>query len=355
MTWQNILGLTAILAAIGGSIYYLETNKPGRQSASSAIELPGETTRDTAAKEQQYARAKELINPSGFLNTPEFKIADLVGKQVILVDFWTYSCINCQRTLPYLNVWHEKYGDHGLTIVGVHTPDFAFEKEQPNVAAAIKKYGVQYPVVQDNDYGTWRAYGNRYWPRKYLIDIDGFIVYDHIGEGAYPETEAKIQELLVERSTRLQSLPIPSMGLESPIPPAARAKSPEIYFGASRNERFGSGTPGKTGTFTFTAPERVEKNTLYLVGDWNITPEYAENKSANATVIFKYEAREVNLVAGAPVPHVVQVTQDGELQEHLTIQEEDLYHVLQDTASGEYVLELTIPQPGAQFFTFTFG
>ena len=147
-------------------------------------------------KEARYDKAKEISSPDGFINTAPITISELIGEKVILIDFWTYSCINCQRTLPYLNAWYEKYKDSGLAIVGIHTPEFGFEKEYDNVLAAAKKFGVTYPVVLDNDYATWRAYSNRYWPRKYLIDIDGYIVYDHSGEGAYDQTERKIQELL---------------------------------------------------------------------------------------------------------------------------------------------------------------
>src|SRR3990167_6237732 len=146
---------------------------------------------------------KEITSPSGFVNTGPFNLKDIVGKKVILLDFMTYSCINCQRTFPYLNAWYEKYKDQGLEIVGIHTPEFAFEKNIENVREAMRRFGILYPVVFDNDYATWRAYGNQYWPRKYLIDIHGDIVYDHIGEGAYEETEMKIRELLLERSRLL--------------------------------------------------------------------------------------------------------------------------------------------------------
>ena len=157
-------------------------------------------------KDSSYIRAPEITNPSGFINTNDKAITlkEFVGKKVILVSFWTYSCINCQRTLPYLNTWYEKYRDQGLEIVSIHTPEFAYEKLQKNVEDEVfNTYNIQYPVVLDNDYSAWGAFGNRYWPRKYLIDIDGYIVYDHVGEGAYDETEKKIQEALKERTERI--------------------------------------------------------------------------------------------------------------------------------------------------------
>ena len=151
-------------------------------------------------KSKDYKKAIELVSPDGYINVDNITIKELIGKKVILVDFWTYSCVNCQRTLPFLTRWYDKYEGEGLEIIGVHTPEFKFEQDYNNVLRATQKWNVKYPVVQDNSYKTWQAYENRYWPRKYIIDIDGFIVYDHIGEGAYEETEKKIQELLKERA-----------------------------------------------------------------------------------------------------------------------------------------------------------
>jgi thiol-disulfide isomerase/thioredoxin len=193
--------LAVVFVLIIGLVVWLESKKV-RISGSvgvPAISL-GETENNKAAEKAKiYDSAKEIVSPAGFINTDEnLQIKNLIGKKVVLLDFWTYSCINCQRTLPYITSWYDKYKDAGLEIIGVHTPEFAFEKEYDNVVAATKKWGVNYPVVLDNDYGTWQAYKNRYWPRKYLIDIDGYIVYDHIGEGGYDETEKKIQELLME-------------------------------------------------------------------------------------------------------------------------------------------------------------
>src|SRR3989344_6519435 len=189
--------LAAVLLVIVSAIWYVESVKPNR-----IFLAPGSADVQTMSiqeKEKIYPAAKEIVAPAGFINVDNVKIQDLIGKKVILVDFWTYSCINCQRTLPYLTSWYEKYKDQGLEIVGVHTPEFEFEKEYDNVVRATEQFGVTYPTVLDNDYGTWTAYKNRYWPHKYLIDIDGFIRYDHIGEGAYAETERVIQELLKEK------------------------------------------------------------------------------------------------------------------------------------------------------------
>lgn len=187
----------AIVILILGSIFWLEGRKVERpsdsESAESDIELSVDMSSEDriAEKAKKYERAKEISTPDAFINTDGIGVAEFIGKKVVLIDFWTYSCINCQRTLPYLNSWHQEYSDKGLVILGIHTPEFEFEKEYANVLRATEKFGVDYPVILDNDFSTWTAYENRYWPRKYLIDIDGFIVYDHIGEGSYDETEKK--------------------------------------------------------------------------------------------------------------------------------------------------------------------
>ena len=157
-------------------------------------------------KSSKYKIAPDLSSVDGYINTDNLPItiSQYKGKKVVLLSIWTYSCINCQRTLPYLNSWYTKYEDKGLVIIGLHTPEFAFEKVQKNVEDAVKKYDINYPVVLDNDFSTWNAYENRYWPRKYLIDIDGFIVYDHAGEGDYDVTEKAIQQALLERNARAE-------------------------------------------------------------------------------------------------------------------------------------------------------
>ncbi len=301
---------------------------------------------------------KEIVNPSGFVNTPPITIGELVGKKVILVDFLTYSCINCQRTFPYLNAWYEAYRDQGLEIIGIHTPEFAFEKDIGNVQKAMRRYGIMHPIVLDNDYATWRAYGNRFWPRKYLIDIHGVIVYDHIGEGAYQETEMKIRELLEDRarvlgeaSSQRDGSLVASRMPETPKAPA----SPEIYFGAHRNEYLGNGKSLSRGEQTFIAPKSIQLNTLYLAGLWAIHEEYAESKKESG-IIFKYRAKDVYMVAGSDTPVDVEIFMDNNVKvKDITILEEGLYTVIEGLDSGEHVLELKIKSAGLRVFTFTFG
>ena len=180
-------------------------------SASSTHEVLVPVKKEVSAKKKRlsidtkagmYVLSPEIVNPSGFVNTngKPITFGEFKGKKVVLVDFWTYSCINCQRTLPYLKTWYDKYHNQGLEIISIHTPEFAFEKVEENVDNAVQNFGLAYPVVLDNEYSTWNAFGNRFWPRIYLIDIDGYIVYDHAGEGLYDSTEQEIQKALAERA-----------------------------------------------------------------------------------------------------------------------------------------------------------
>ncbi len=298
----------------------------------------------------------EIANPSGFVNTEGVTIGELVGKKVILVDFMTYSCINCQRTFPYLVAWYEKYKDQGLEIVGIHTPEFAFEKNIDNVREAMKRFGITYPVVLDNEYATWRAYDNQYWPRKYLIDIHGNVVYDHIGEGAYEETETKIRELLEERARLIGAGTLDSGDLAASqmprLPNAAR--SPETYFGSLRNEYFANGVRGRSGEQTLTIPQHVSPDALYLGGVWNIAPEYAESVSA-ASVIYKYAAKVMYVVAESDAPTELEVWQDGVLQQTLLVRESTLYTLIQNETAGEHTLELRVKDGHIRLYAFTFG
>lgn len=375
-----ILGVSIAIIAV--SIVALERTKPARVSqtprrATSETKqmesLPFSKKRSLDEKKRTYQQAPELTGIHGFVNADTLSLAKLIGKKIILVDFWTYSCINCQRTTPYLNAWYEKYKSRGLEIIGVHTPEFDFEKKLENVQTAVKKFAVRYPVALDNDYATWNAYHNRYWPRKYLIDIDGFIVYDHIGEGGYDETEKKIQELLSERMNALGEENRLSADMAAPTPEETtdfrKERSPEIYFGASRNDRLGIGRQETKGLQSLKQPQGVKKDVLYLVGDWDIQDEYAQNTSAFAKIVFRYQGKNVYFVAGSGTPLSMELLLDGQSigvwkgadvrvedgKSFVTIQQEGLYKLIRHEDYEEHTLELIIKQPGLQVFTFTFG
>ncbi|NUN11964.1 redoxin family protein [Candidatus Micrarchaeota archaeon] len=356
MDKKTILLIIA-LVLIGGVIFYFESTKV-TPSVSSQEEV-GFIDRHVdaipiAEKQRKYERGIDLSTPDGWINTNGVSVNDLVGKKVVLIDFWTYSCINCQRTTPYLNAWYEKYADSGLEIIGVHTPEFDFEKDYDNVKKAVEKFGIKYPVALDNDYSTWREYGNRYWPRKYLIDIDGYIVYDHIGEGGYEETEAKIQELLAERKQKLNEDVSISSGMVNPsVEAPSNVASPETYFGADRNELLANGLQGLVGKQSFSEPSALKDNSLYLVGDWHFEPEYAESIT-DGKVLFNYQAKNVYFVASADQETSVGVYLDGELLKTISVKDSQLYELVQGNEVGKHSLELRV-RKGLKAFTFTFG
>lgn len=298
---------------------------------------------DTAAK--TGTKVPELSSIDGYINTDgkPITLEELRGK-VVLLDIWTYSCINCQRTIPHLNEWYEKYGKDGFVIVGLHTPEFAFEKVQANVEKAVDKFGIKYPVVMDNDYSTWNALGNQYWPRKYLIDAEGNIVYDHIGEGAYDETEKEIQKALGV------SGPVSS----SVVPTKIESNSPETYFGSLRNENFANGKIGVAGEQKLVLPNEFERDELYLGGTWNIDSEYAENTGAGE-IVFLYDAKNVFITAGSDMGVEIEVYVNDVLVKKVLVKDEQLYGLIEGGLRERGTLKIKIPKKGLKAFTFTFG
>ncbi len=309
-------------------------------------------------KSIRYKRPPELSSIDGYINTEgkPITLAELKGK-VVLLDIWTYSCINCQRTLPYVENWYEKYKDDGFVVIGIHTPEFAFEKVQSNVEKAVKGFGLTYPVVLDNEYATWRALGNQYWPRKYLIDSDGFIVYDHIGEGNYEETEEAIQKTLEERASKLgTNLGVPKTSEPSNVISVDMGKvgSPETYFGSDRNEYLANGKQGVTGPQTLSIPQTIAPNRLYLGGSWNFSPEYAENTDS-AEIKFGFHAKNIYMTVGSDQSITVSVYRDDVFVKSITVKDEKLYTLLEEVDYGDHTITIKIPSAGLKAFTFTFG
>ncbi|MFZ2149839.1 MAG: cytochrome c biogenesis protein CcdA [Minisyncoccia bacterium] len=311
-------------------------------------------------KSKKFTLAPDISTPDGLVNTNNLPItiSEFKDKKVVLLDIWTYSCINCQRTIPYLNEWYKEYEDEGLVIIGLHTPEFSFEKVQKNVEKAVKEFDIKYPVVLDNDFSTWQAYKNQYWPRKYLIDIDGYIVYDHAGEGQYKETEGEIQKALKERADRLNVNLEVSSNTSKPesvtVVEFSKVKSPEIYFGSARNSLLANGKNGISGEQVFSPPSTISSNKLYLGGTWDITSEYAENKTTGS-VVFNYEAKNVYITAGSSQGVEVEIYKDNVFVKKVIIKDETLYPLIQDTDYGKHTLKIVIPKAGLQAFTFTFG
>ncbi len=311
-------------------------------------------------KSVKYPKAPEIARPSGFLNTDgaPVTLGQFKGEKVVLVDFWTYSCINCIRTTPYLNAWYEKYKDQGLEIVSIHTPEFAFERVLNNVQKATASMGIKYPVVLDNDYATWSAFKNQYWPRKYLIDIDGFIVYDHAGEGEYDVTEREIQKALDERARVRGEQATVSSDVVTPNDVVEvdfrKVGSPETYFGSARNEDLGNGVPGRAGVQQLEVPENITRNKLYLAGTWDIQEEYAETRG-KGSILYKYKAKNVYLVMSAATPQQVEVLIDGQVSKTISVSEHTLYIIAEGDAYEEHTLEIRIPETGLEVYAFTFG
>jgi thiol-disulfide isomerase/thioredoxin len=329
----------------------------------------------------QFKKAPEFDKVTGYINTKPINLSDLKGK-VVLVDFWTYSCINCIRTIPYLVDWNEKYADKGLVIVGVHAPEFEFEKNIDNVKAAVEKFGIKYPVIQDNDKGTWNAYQNQYWPRKYIVDSEGYLRYDHIGEGGYAETEKVIQSLLQERSAQLSldsSLPSTDNNtiIETTTIPEnvqsvdfSKIYSPELYFGY-QFARAPLGNPeglkpDQTVNYSISDIDSdIKPNVIYLDGIWKNNADNMELQSNTGSIALVYSAKSVNMVAGGNGE--VSISEDGstllgkyrgeDLSEEgkFTIDGQRLYNLSMHDNYGAHSIVIDVKGKGFQAYTFTFG
>lgn len=303
-----------------------------------------------------------------WLNDDPGTQSDLRGK-VVLIDFWTYSCINCVRTLPYITSWDEKYRDEGLVVVGVHTPEFAFEKEKSNVEKAIARHGIGYAVALDNSFATWRNYSNRYWPAKYLFDSQGRLRYSHFGEGDYQETEKAIRSLLGELGKVIAD---GYSSFESDVQ-HRRIGSVETYLGYARQTLLGSPERVLSDQVQeYTRVENPASNRFYLDGAWKIGAEEATLLSDEGQLVYRYTASDVHLVMGAaggtvraeirmdgePVPESFRSTdifeEDG--RTYAEIDEERLYTLIDGPGDyGEHLLEILYQSPGVQVFAFTFG
>lgn len=330
--------------------------------------LKGKTslpTSDTNGLFNANIPAPEFVGITRWLNTEKpLTMKELRGK-VVLVDFWTYTCINCIRSLPHVTGWYEKYKDQGFVVIGVHTPEFEFEKDSKNVLNAIKQYNIHYPVPQDNDYGTWNAYNNQYWPAEYLIDAKGIIRRTHFGEGEYDQTEMAIQALLKEAgkqvSTSLENMPDQT--------PRTRT-SREAYLGSQRMQYYYPNGSVGNGKQTFTLSNNLPDNNFSFGGEWNITDERAQAVK-NPVLQFNFTASKVFLVlrpGSAPNGQgKVKVFLDGKLVTTsnagedvkdgiVTIDTDRLYTLIDLKGKTEtHILRLEFQTPGLEAFAFTFG
>jgi thiol-disulfide isomerase/thioredoxin len=313
----------------------------------------------------------ELNGGVAWLNSAPLSPKSLRGK-VVLVTFWTYTCINSLRTLPYAKEWSAKYKDSDLAVIGVHTPEFSFEREQPNVEAAIRAHDLLFPVVMDNNYEIWRAFSNQAWPAFYLIDAKGQIRYHQFGEGSYGKMERNIQELLRENGSRDAELPIDNIvgdGIEAP--PSADERSPESYIGYRLSQRFVS--PGglkDNQEKIYSTPERLSFNHWGLIGSWKVNGESADLVSAPGKIIFRFHSRDLNLVMapsrdGTPIRFRVTLDDaapgtdcgvDAAPDGTGTIRAPRLYQIIrQKSPVQDRTFEIEFLDPGVQALDFTFG
>jgi cytochrome c biogenesis protein CcdA/thiol-disulfide isomerase/thioredoxin len=295
-----------------------------------------------------------------WLNSSPLTMAGLRGK-VVLVDFWTYSCINCIRTLPYVEGWYQKYAAEGLVIVGVHTPEFAFEHDTGNVAAAIARFGITYPVAQDNEYATWTAFGNEYWPADYLIDATGHIRSEHFGEGDYNQTESEIRGLLAEAGKSA----LPSAAPPAAAPPFVNNETPETYIGTARANSFDSPQSAAPGANRYTFPSSLADDGFAVSGTFDFQDQFATATVAGDQLELSFYARDVYLVAAAdsPVPATVRVTgvagaaptEDVAADGSMAIGTARLYHLVHLPSAARGTVIVTFNKAGARSYSFTFG
>jgi thiol-disulfide isomerase/thioredoxin len=345
----------------------------------------------------QFKKAPEFAQISGYINTPNnnspITLSSLKGK-VVLVYIWTYTCINSIRPMPYIDDWEQKYSDKGLVIVGVHSPEFTFEKNYANVKDAVQRFGLTYPVILDSDHGTWNAYDNNYWPRYYLIDTQGYIRYDHIGEGDYDQIEKSIQSLVAERAALMGAKEISfNAKPTTQINPRSlyyvnlrQSTTPEIYVGYN-TARTPLGNPegfkpDQTVSYSIPSNTNFKPSIAYLQGEWKNSPEGMELQSDTGRIALVYYAKSVNIVAGGKGGGIVSndnddksdtggyvqaagnstaSISDNSLGEDLSsdgsfrIDGQRLYNLaIHDNYAAHYTL-IDVKGKGFQFYTFTFG
>jgi len=311
-----------------------------------------------------------------WFNSPSLSFRQLRG-QVVLVDFWDYTCVNCIRTLPYIQAWHERYGNKGLAVIGVHTPEFRFAQYESNVERGIREFGLTYPVVVDSDREIWKAFANRYWPTKYLLDSEGYLRYAHFGEGAYRESEEAIRELLKEVNPSLAFPPLiePVRG-EDRAGAICYRPSSELYLGHARGRIGNEGGFKADSIADYMLPDDRKEEHFHAQGRWASTVEYMESAGdGEHSLVVKYAGAGVNLVMAAPRGRSCEITiledskpltqaqktndtrfrtADGSQASYVVVQQARMYALVDNHDFGSHILELRCPAGLAAFaFTFT--
>lgn len=360
-----ILGI--IISVVVGSLSFafsiIETSQSPQQ-------IPNDNLQKQTVDKSGFKKAPKLVGIDDYINTTPEELEKAIQGKVVLYDIWTYSCINCIRTLPYITAWNEKYADDGLLIIGIHSPEFEFEKNVKNVQMAVEKYGITYPVVLDNEWQTWKAFENRYWPRKYIADHEGYIRYDHIGEGAYQETEKVIQQLLEERADNL------GLNIDSSEPLVdleefqhTTFRTPELYFGykfaEGRNQLGNSEGFKPENDVAYTSPDNIQQHYFYLDGTWKNLEGSMKLVSDSGRIKLSYFAKEVNIVTANKGDLTILLDGNKILQNYagkdvnrggkLYTSEPKLYNIVNSDNAEGHTLEIIVNSSGFEIYTFTFG
>jgi thiol-disulfide isomerase/thioredoxin len=324
------------------------------------------------SQSQRPAATPELNGAVGWLNSGPLTAKSLRGK-VVLVNFWTYTCINSLRPMPYVKSWAAKYNDAGLVVIGVHTPEFSFEHERPNIEWATRTFNIGFPVAIDSDYNIWQAFHNEAWPAQYIVNGKGEIRYRHYGEGEYVEMERVIQRLLKENGAANVAEDIVSVsGVGAEAAPSNDQRTPETYVGYRQAKNFASREKmARDSRRTYTAPTSLSLNEWGLVGSWNVGPEAAVLQAAPGKVVFRFHARDLNIIL-APAkdgkPIRFKLTLDGAASGDNSgvdagadgngeIREPRMYQIIRQKGFPikDHTLEIEFLDPGAQVLDFTFG
>jgi len=347
-----LIAALALAALAGAAVFAASHTNPNKVSAA-AVDVNNLPVGPQAP----------AVEPKGWLNSPPLTPADLAGK-VVIYDFWTYSCVNCVRTIPYVRSWYARYQADGLVVIGIHSPEFDFEKNHANVARAVRGLGVTWPVAFDDDLHVWNAFQNQYWPAKYVADRQGRVRYFHPGEGGYAQTEDVIRTLLgVPASAPRAAAPAGAAEAQQ----TTQQTTPETYLGTER------GTAGaKPGPATYPDPGTPPPDTAALAGPWLASGQYVQASAAGAAVVLNFTAREVNLVMspdtgpvdvfveldGKPLPPAYRTAQtmlDGQGRTFVAVTQADMYRLVLGPAVERHVLRLITEAPGVEAFAFTFG
>jgi cytochrome c biogenesis protein CcdA/thiol-disulfide isomerase/thioredoxin len=344
------------------------------QASTTSLEARLLTRFDPQAAQSMNAltRMPELSGATGWVNSAPLTRAALKG-HVVLVDFWTYSCINCLRTLPYLRAWDQRYRDSGLIVLGVHSPEFAFERSESNVRRAVSELGIRYPVVIDNNFTLWRAFDNQYWPAHFLVDAQGRIRDRHFGEGDYETTERMLRMLLMEAGATLPAAAgeaAPGAGIEAAASATRDTRSPETYLGYARAQRMAGPGVTRDGPAEYSSAAVSELNDWGLDGSWSVGAQAVRLVSPGGRIVYRFRGRDLHLVLGPRLdgrPVRFRVTLDGQSPGSAhgadvapdgagTVTEQRLYQLVrQDDLEQPHTFAIEFLDPGVEAFAFTFG